>query len=407
MDLSAFDDLTRMLATPGTRRRLLTLLGALPLAGALPSLFQEVAGARGHHQQPVHNARKHKKKGKKHRKPSVPPAASPPPPSCAPIACPADACGSRPDECGGEQDCGGCEGNQLCHDGICHRCDVTCVSGNASACGDDLQLALSAGGTIFVCPGRYRGNFTLNTAVTVIGAGQGAGVGTSTILDAHGTGRVVQIESGTGLVALQQLRITGGNVTDGAADINHTGTTLRMTACSVSGNTGVGSNTGGPGGGGPGSGGIVVSSGAQTLEMTDCTVRGNDGGQGGGIWSAGTTSLTDCVVEDNRAVLIDGGGLYLAGGTTTLAGNTQVRGNHVETNGFIGGGIGVVSAVLVIAESCRVTGNTAPAGGGGGIGNALGDVTLQGAVPSPIVVDNCHENCSGTVPGCASSPVSC
>jgi hypothetical protein len=36
-------------------------------------------------------------------------------------------------------------------------------------------------------------------------------------------------------------------------------------------------------------------------------------------------------------------------------------------------------------------------------------VTLQGADPSPIVVDNCRENCSptGNVPKCAAEPVFC
>jgi hypothetical protein len=33
-------------------------------------------------------------------------------------------------------------------------------------------------------------------------------------------------------------------------------------------------------------------------------------------------------------------------------------------------------------------------------------VTLDGADPSPIVVNNCHENCVN-VPECAAEPVSC
>ena len=73
-----------------------------------------------------------------------------------------------------------------------------------------------------------------------------------------------------------------------------------------------------------------------------------------------------------------------------------------------GGGIFIDDAMLVIAESCRVTENEAAAvGNGGGILTTMGTVTLQGVHPSPIVVNNCHENCEGTVTGCASMPVSC
>src|SRR5262249_26973220 len=154
------------------------------------------------------------------------------PPTCVPSACPANACGSVPDGCGGTLSCGGCATNQLCHDGTCQTCSVTCLSGNAAACGHDLQLALSGGSTVSVCPGSYQPSaadgFFLNTAVTVIGAGQGAGVGTDTILDAQNGGRVVHIPSGTGTVVLEQLRLTGGNTPgqDGAG-IAHEGTLLQ------------------------------------------------------------------------------------------------------------------------------------------------------------------------------------
>jgi hypothetical protein len=117
----------------------------------------------------------------------------------------------------------------------------------------------------------------------------------------------------------------------------------------------------------------------------------------------GSTTLTDCLVEANRAGDW-GGGIYLSGGTTTLAGSTEVRGNQADE----GGGIFVAGGVLVIAETGRVTDNTAAAvGDGGGIDNVGGTVTLQGAAPSPIVVNNCHDNCVGTVPKCAAEPVSC
>ena len=126
-----------------------------------------------------------------------------------------------------------------------------------------------------------------------------------------------------------------------------------------------------------------------------------------GINTRGTTTLTDCLVEDNSAE-VRGGGLEINGGTTTLTGSTRVRGNHADTNvSSAGGGIFINGGTLVIAETYLVTENTAASGNGGGIRNSGGTVTLQGANPSPIVVNNCHENCVGSVPQCAATPISC
>jgi hypothetical protein len=265
-----------------------------------------------------------------------------------------------------------------------------------------LQTAISRGGTVYVCPGTYRGGFTLyDDAVTVIGAGDGTDAARNTILDGNAAGRVLTINAGVGTVVLERLRITGGNSAT-ASGIRHGGTSLRMTECTVSGNTSVDSS----------GGGILVGT-VSTLVMTRCTVRDNRAtsqtgvGTGGGIHAAGTTTLTDCLIEANEAAN-SGGGLFVIGGTTTLRGSTQVRENYAG----LGGGIAVAAGTnaagtLVIAETCRVTENIAGKGFGGGIRRFAGTVTLQGATPSSIVVNNCHENCVGTVPKCAAAPVSC
>jgi Right handed beta helix region len=311
---------------------------------------------------------------------------------CTPATCPPTACGSLPDGCGSTLSCG-CQANQIClRRGVCQPCTVTCT-GTPKACGTALQSALNGGGTIYVCPGRYQGGFALNTAVTVIGAGEGTDAVSNTILDANDLGSVLHVGTAVGLVELERLRITDGS----ERGIRHDGTALRMTDCTVSGNTivdGVG-------------GGIGVGGG--TLEMLRCTVRDNhatgSSASGGGIYTIGTTTLTDCLVEDNRAG-VDGGGLFVSinAGTCTLAGSTQVRDNAAT----FGGGISLQLGTLVIAETCRVTENTAPPGQGGGIYNVPGNtVTLQGADPASIVVNNCRENCVGSVPSCAATPVSC
>jgi hypothetical protein len=284
--------------------------------------------------------------------------------------------------------------------GVCQPCAVTCSSPDPVVCGTALQTALAAlndGETLHVCPGRYQGGFTLAAAATVIGAGEGGAPGSNTILDANELGRVLEIADSVGTVELERLRLTGANSAGDGGGIRHQGTTLRMTECTVIDNTS--SNGSGVG--------IAVFPG-RTLQMLRCTVRDNEGtgtSFGGGISSVGTTTLTDCVIEDNRSHL-HGGGLYVGTGTTTLAGTTQVRLNRA---GAIGGGVLVnPGGTLIISEASRVTENTAPSpGDGGGIYNSGGTVTLQGtADPSPIVVNNCHENCAGpsAVPKCSTEP---
>ena len=324
--------------------------------------------------------------------PPGPPPSPPPPPPCVSQTCSSHPCGSFPDGCGGTIVCG-CPTDQVCVGSvcqpcidvgdvcqpcimvgsICQPCTVTCPSTDPPACGDDLQAAMNGGGTVYVCPGRYQTSYLLTDSVHVIGAGQGTNETSNTILDAAGTNLVLQINPTAGLVELERLRITGGNVAGSGAGIIHGGTTLRMTDCTVSGNTSMLSN---------GSGGID-SLPASTLNMVRCTIRDNHAtaaeGSGGGIRTSGTTTLTDCLIEGNTAVN-QGGGLYIASGLTILAGTTEVRGNTANR----GGGILNIGA-LQIADTCRVTHNTAAAfGDGGGIFNDnLGSVTLDGAARVP------------------------
>lgn len=157
------------------------------------------------------------------------------------------------------------------------------------------------------------------------------------------------------------------------------------------------------------SGGVATSG---TAELSRCTIHNHYAlgalGEGGGVYTIGTTMLTDCLVENNFAG-DSGGGIAVFGGTTILAGTTQVRDNVADT-GF-GGSITSQSAdLLSIADTCRVTQNTAPVGKGGCIAkDSSSTVTLQGSsgTTSPSVVDNCRENCVCFVPRCAATPVSC
>jgi hypothetical protein len=374
MNADRFDTLLAALTTAPSRRTALRVLGGLALAGLVGQ-----AGAK----------KKKKKKRKKHKKKCAP-AGQPTSKkrkqccpglvkdgsglcaqaACVPRPCPANTCGNVPDGCGGTLPCG-CGANHLCHDGTCQACTVTCTGGNPVVCGNDLQVALDGGGTVYVCPGRYQGNFLLDTAVTVIGAGQGVAVGANTILDAQHSGHVVRIPGGTGPVILERLRLTRGSTPVAGAGIAHEGTLLHLRDATVTGNT---SQFNG--------GGIAVGA-TSTLELTRCTIRDNHapGTSGGGILTFGTATLTDCVVEANTSRF--GGGINTglsAATATTLAGSTVVRGNVAED----GGGLFIDIGTLSLGAQCRVTGNEAT-GEGGGIFRAGGTVNLA---PGSLVCGN-------------------
>jgi parallel beta-helix repeat protein len=391
MDAKHFDRLARTLTEAGTRRGLLGLLATLPvLSGLFALLDLDETDAKGR--------RKRRKKKHKHGRPRS--HGKRKKKKCKPNSltktCQGQ-CGPVKNNCKKPVDCGSCtcETHAQCGvdalclaDGSCQACTVTCPGGDPSACGASLQTALNAGGTVYVCPGTYQGGFTIDAAVTVIGAGEGESAASNSILDGNGTARVVEISDGTGTVELAQLRLTGGAPEDDeGGGIRHQGTTLRMTDCTITGNTANGNLGGG-----------IFSDTGTSLELTRCTVSENHAFQshGGGIATLGTMTLTDCLIERNDAVL--GGGI-LCEGLHALAGSTAVRGNVASG----AGGIYVNGGTLTIAETCRVTENTAGlAGNGGGIFLSAGTVALEGADPSPIVVDNCHENCAGRpVPKCA------
>lgn len=353
MDDNCFDRFTRFLSPGGSRRGVLAGLGSGLLAALPLALGGEDAAAK---KKGKCKKKRKKKNGKKKRKCKDK--------GCTPTSCPRD---------------------QLCHAGTCHTCDVLCPGGSCAVAG--LQAAIDAPGvTLYVCPGRYTGQLTFDPTapLTLIGAGDGADSETSTILDGHGDGRVVTIFSAAAAITLKDLRITGGRDNYGGG-IHHAGTMLTMSDCTVTGNTadiyggGIWNNT------------------DSRLEMTRCTVRDNHapsgGGNGGGIITSGTLTLTDCLIEDNDAGG-GGGGIYAAADSATLAGSTEVRGNMAGQ----GGGIYASGGSVQIEPSCRVTDNTATggAGYGGGIwmGNS-GTMTLQGPDPSPIVIGNCVENCAG------------
>jgi hypothetical protein len=276
---------------------------------------------------------------------------------CTPTTCAAEGieCGTISDECGGTLNCGACAADAICDEGVCHTCTVTC-EGNNAACGVALQTALDAGGNVVACPGRYVGNFLVDTAnVTLIGAGEGDDPASNTILDADQVGRALHIESGF-IVTVSNLRITGGNDDGPGGGVRNEGT-LTMTSCTIIDNTTT-----------SGSGGISQNQFATgPLTLTDCTVADNDCDLGGGgISQANPThavTLNNCIVSGNEADAA-GGGINVQNGTVNINGGS-------------------------------ITDNTAGGEGGGIFNSEFGTVNLDDAEVSGNTPDNCTN-----VPGC-------
>ena len=119
---------------------------------------------------------------------------------------------------------------------------------------------------------------------------------------------------------LVNCNITNCSSTSGSGGgIYHYGGTLNITGCTISGC----SASGGSGGG------IYLNSGI--LTMTNSTLSNNSAGDGGGIYEAGTTSVTlnSCTLNGNTAT--NGGGIYVS--STTTLNNCTVYGNSVTGNG--------------------------------------------------------------------------
>ena len=121
-------------------------------------------------------------------------------------------------------------------------------------------------------------------------------------------------------------------------------------------------------------GGIMLQGQGTKLEMASCNVYDNWAKNGGGFTIGGTdnsliVTIRDTVVRNNIG-LYQGGGLTIAGSTTTLD-NVRIEGNTARR----GGGVDVTGPPIVTARGSTITQNMA-AIEGGGLYNAGGLLTL-------------------------------
>jgi hypothetical protein len=134
---------------------------------------------------------------------------------------------------------------------------------------------------------------------------------------------------------------TGGGGWGGGIQIEDS--TVTLTGCTLAANVAQGGAGTDGATGGNGEGGAIQSQGTITVSNSSVTLNeakggaGGGNGYGGGNYSFGTTTLTDALVSLNVAAGGSdggqgvGGGLYIAFGTTTLTGKTQVVLNLATT----------------------------------------------------------------------------
>ena len=212
------------------------------------------------------------------------------------------------------------------------------------------EIALPAGTYALAGPLDVTGSFA------IVGAGAA-----TTVVDGGGTGRVMVVRVGAGLVASKVGFAHGGGSgpdADGGA-VKSFGT-LTLVDAAVRDSTSTAH------------GGGISNSG--TLVLTRSVVSGNTAAtDGGGIWSnAATLIVRDSTLDDNHATAGAGGGIAIFGTSTTRLDGSTLSAN---TAGTIGGGLINADFGAATLTDCTVSGNTAGSSGGG-VDAAGGTVTL-------------------------------
>ena len=112
------------------------------------------------------------------------------------------------------------------------------------------------------------------------------------------------------------------------------------------------------------------------VRLTDAaSVHHNVGGQGAGIASYGTVSMSGtAAVRANRSNSSHGGGIWISRGRLVMKQSSRVHANESGPNG-LGGGIFLLRSSMFGHDSTSVSGNTTRFLGGG-IYNYRGEVRL-------------------------------
>lgn len=251
------------------------------------------------------------------------------------------------------------------------RCVNPGGTGGCFALIQDAVTASSSGDTITVAAGTYAGLVTVNTVLTITGAG----ASTTTI-----NGGLHNM----GILTLSGLTVTTNN--SGISGIvNDASASLALYGVTVTGNTAAAFFAAFGGG----------INNAGTLTMLVCTIQGNvshntgediDSSKGGGIFNSGTVTMTSVTVSGNGTAFGGAGIANAATGQMTIIGSI-ISGNGAA-NGFGSFGIGIDNAGTLTLTNSTISGNILDfMGAGGGINNT-GILTVTGSTISGNRLDN-------------------
>ena len=240
------------------------------------------------------------------------------------------------------------ECNQVRLDGRWHlgqlRCQVAALALGTGATFTSLQAAVDAARSrqTLVVRGICQGSTVIDKKLVIEGDTTASGVATLS----GGSTSVVRIVRGL-RVKLRSLVIRDGHARRDP---------LRL------------GGSGGQGGGGINNRG--------RLTLVDVVVRDNNARwSGGGIWSAGSVTLTGHSRVIGNRTRGDAGGVFMQSGRLTLDGASEISGNYGP---FEGAGIFNGNAILTLKGESRVTGNTTRKEGGGIYNSDQGTVILNG-----------------------------
>lgn len=145
------------------------------------------------------------------------------------------------------------------------------------------------------------------------------------------------------------------------------------------------------------SGGIALDGG--TLSLVDSTIEANAaaGSVAGGIGASrdATIALERSAIVGNTAA-VDGGGIFVTGGTLT-ARNATISGN--EATAGRGGGLGIEGTTAARLNNVTVTRNKSTIGPGGGI--FVAETSTDAEIGNSLLVGNLPDDCAGTLAGFA------
>lgn len=272
------------------------------------------------------------------------------------------------------------------------------------------------GDVITFDPSLAGGTITLNgtrldvSASIVIDASEIGGIA----INADGQSRIFFTNGGTeeNPIEFIGLTITGGFAKGGGAGIFMNGGALRLTDCTVTGNTASYSN----------GAGIYNEGGSLTVTGSGISKNyADNGGNGGGIYSnGGSVTVTDSEISENYAYSLNGGGfgggIYISGSSVTVTGSvisenytdylgggiygtggsiTVTRSNVLGNSTVDGaGGIGCEHVTLTVTDS-NISGNRTGYGDGGGIRVYYGTLTLTNSTVSGNTVGVYYNAYSG------------